>query len=74
MPHPTHPVAVRHPEAGVIITLDPGIDYDPNDIFVKAYPWAFVPRDTGGDVIESVAIEAATAEPGQKRTRTRAKS
>lgn len=56
-----------------MVTLDPGVDYDSDDVIVKAYPWAFVVKEAAKPV-ESVAIEAATAEPGQKRTRTRAKS
>jgi hypothetical protein len=72
MPHPTVPVVVRHPEAdAVMVTLDPAVDYDPADIIVQTYPWAFVPRDTTPGIIESVAIEKATAEPGQKRNRSR---
>lgn len=73
MPRPTEAVIVRHPEAPVMVTLDPGVDYDSDDVIVKAYPWAFVVKEAAKPV-ESVAIEAATAEPGQKRTRTRAKS
>lgn len=73
MPHPTVPAVVRHPEAsGVMVTLDPAVDYDPSDILVKVYPWAFAPRDTNPAIIESVSIETAQAEPGQKRNRTRA--
>jgi hypothetical protein len=71
MPHPTEPVAVRHPLTGQFVTLDPAVDYDPSDELVAAYPWAFAPRDTRPDIIESVPVEKATAEPGQKRTRTK---
>jgi hypothetical protein len=74
MPHPTAPAAVRHPEAdAVMVTLDPAVDYDPDDILVKTYPWAFAPRDTSAGVVESVKIEAATAAPGEKRSRTRSR-
>jgi len=73
MPHPTEPVAVRHPELGALVALDPAVNYDPADPLVKAYPWAFVPRATGAGVVESVTIEMATAEPGQKRNRGAAK-
>ena len=70
MPHPTKPVIVRDPEADMVMhTLDPAHDYDPSDPLVKAYPWAFVPRDTTPGVVESVEI--ATAEPGEKRSRSR---
>lgn len=71
MPYPTHAVAVRHPQAAVMIALDPAIDYDPDDLLVKTYPWAFEARKTGTGIVESVSIEKATAEPGQKRTRTK---
>lgn len=72
MPHPTTPAVVRHPEAaGVMVALDPAVDYDPDDIIVRTYPWAFVPRDTSGGIVESVSIEAATANPGAKRRRSR---
>lgn len=71
MPHPTSAVAVQHPETDQYIALDPAVDYAPDDILVRAYPWAFAPRAAAG-IVESV--EVATAEPGQKRTRTRARS
>jgi hypothetical protein len=68
MPHPTEPVIVRHPDVpGLMVALDPAIDYDPADPLVKAYPWAFVPRDTTAGIIEAVQIEQATAGPGEKR-------
>lgn len=74
MPHPTEPVIVRHPEAsGMLVVLDPAVDYDPSDILVKTYPQAFAPRDTSGQIVESVKIERATAAPGEKRTRSTAK-
>lgn len=73
MPHPTEPVAVRHPETGQFVTLDPAVDYDPGDAVVKTYPWAFAPRDTSPEIVQAVAVEKATAEPGEKRTRSRAK-
>lgn len=71
MPHPTTPAVVRHPETEQFVALNPAIDYDPEDCLVAAYPWAFAPRDTADRVLESVRIESATAEPGQKRTRSR---
>lgn len=73
MPHPTEPVAVRHPETGQFVTLNPAVDYDPSDTLVKAYPWAFVARGTSPEIVEAVVIEKATAEPGQKRSRSRAR-
>lgn len=79
MPRPTHSVAVRHPETGAFVALDPVRDYDPGDPIVGAYGWAFAPFvDENGDpnghkVIESVVIEHATARPGEKRATRRAK-
>lgn len=70
MPHPTHAVAVRHPELGAYVALDPATDYDPNDPLVRAYPWAFARIEGTGKVIDSVKIEQATAEPGRKRNRS----
>jgi hypothetical protein len=71
MPHPTVPVAVRHPETSEYVALNPAIDYPDDDVFVKTYPWAFVRQAEKGKR-DSVRIESASAEPGQKR-RTRAK-
>jgi hypothetical protein len=73
MPHPNSPVIVRHPDSGVLIVLDPAVDYDPGDELVKAYPWAFVPLENAGQIVESVSVEQATAAPGEKRTRGRPK-
>ena len=69
MPHPTVRCAVRHPETGQMIPLDPAIDYAPDDLFVRTYPWAFAPVENSHQIIESV--EVATAEPGQQRNRSR---
>lgn len=55
-----------------MVALDPSIDYADDDVLVRAYPWAFAARDAA-KLVESVAIEQATAEPGQKRTRSKAK-
>lgn len=74
MPHPNQPAAVRHPEVpGVMVVLDPAVEYAANDALVSAYPQFFTPISDPGRIIESVSIEAATAEPGQKRSRSRAK-
>jgi hypothetical protein len=70
MPHPTAAVAVRHPQTSEFVALNPAIDYDADDIFVKTYPWAFAPREAKAPV-KSVSVEATTAEPGQKRARTK---
>lgn len=70
MPHPNQPVAVRHPEVpNFTVVLDPSIDYDSDDILVRAYPQFFVPVENGNDIVESVSIEAASAAPGEKRAR-----
>ena len=71
MPHPTKAVAVKHPETGQFITLDPAVDYDPSDVLMKRYPWAFTPRNTDPTIVESVKIEQATAAPGEKRNRSK---
>jgi hypothetical protein len=52
-------------------TLNPAIDYDPADPLVSTYSWAFAPREAGTGIVESVKIEAATAAPGEKRSRAR---
>lgn len=70
MPRPTEATIVRHPEAAVMVVLDPGVDYDPDDVLVRTYPWAFAAK-AAAKPVESVAIEQATAEPGQKRTRSK---
>jgi hypothetical protein len=69
MPRPTQPVAVKHPTTGQFEALDPAKDYPADSVFVKAYPWAFRARETKSGIVESVAIEKATAEPGEKRSR-----
>jgi len=74
MPHPTTAAAVRHPETNQYVALDPAVDYPADDILVKAYPWAFTPREASSEIVESVQVEQATAAPGEKRSRTRAKS
>jgi hypothetical protein len=73
MPHPNQPVVVRHPEANVMVALDPAVDYPADDILVSAFPGFFAEVTASSEVIESVRIEAATAAPGEKRTRSRAK-
>lgn len=70
MPHPTVPVAVRHPETSEYVALNPAVDYPADDIFVKTYPWAFAPQE-GKGARDSVRIESASAEPGEKRSRTK---
>lgn len=71
MPHPNGGYIVRHPDApGLMVALDPAIDYAKTDPMVAAYPWAFVPLENPGEIIDSVPVEQATAAPGEKR-RTR---
>ena len=55
-----------------MVVLDPAVDYDPDDVLVTTYPQYFAKRATSSKIIESV--EVATANPGEKRTRTRSKS
>ncbi len=73
MPHPTEKVAVRHPDVpGVMVVLDPALDYAEDDLLVRAYPWAFEPKANVGQIVESVSVEQATAAPGERRNRSRA--
>lgn len=69
MPHPTVRCAVRHPDTGMMFTLDPSQDYAPDDLIVRSYPWAFESVENAHDIITSV--EVATANPGEKRSRSR---
>lgn len=71
MPHPTTPAAVRHPETGQYVVLDPAVDYEPDNVLVKAYSWAFTVREHSTDIVESVSVEQASAAPGEKRSRSR---
>lgn len=70
MPRPTEATIVRHPEAAVMVVLDPGVDYAADDVLVKSYPWAFAVKEAA-EPVQSVAIEQATAAPGEKRSRSR---
>lgn len=72
MPHPTTPAIVRHPESVAMVALDPKVDYPADDILVRTFPQFFADLADNGKVVESVTIEQATAEPGRKRTRTKA--
>ena len=69
MPHPTVRCAVRHPQTGMMFTLDPAQDYPDDDLILRTYPWAFQVVANAHDIIESV--EVATANPGERRTRSR---
>lgn len=65
MPHPTVACVVQ--QNGRWEPIDPNRDYADDDPLVKAYPWAFVPLENAGKIIDSVGIEDASAEPGRKR-------
>jgi hypothetical protein len=54
-----------------MVVLDPAVDYDKSDPLVNAYPWAFVPLENAGQIIESVPVEQATRAPGEKRAARR---
>ena len=64
------PVVVRHPDTEQFVTLARGMEFADGDPIVKAFAWAFEPDDTPREVT-SVAIEAATAAPGEKRSARR---
>lgn len=68
MPHPTVPAVVRHPDTEQFVALNPAVDYAADDPLVVKYPWAFAPLEKAGSA-DSVVIEAASAEPGRKRSR-----
>jgi hypothetical protein len=69
MPRPTEAIAVKHPVTGQFEALNPAQDYPADSVFVEAYPWAFAAREVESGAVESVAIEKATAAPGEKRSR-----
>jgi hypothetical protein len=73
MPHPSELAVVRHPEAACMVALDPAVDYPADDILAATYPQFFRATKPTGDIVESVSIEAATAAPGEKRARSKAK-
>jgi hypothetical protein len=52
-----------------MVVLNPAEDYPADDVLVRAFPWAFTPRDIKPGIVESVAIEQASAAPGEKRSR-----
>lgn len=68
MPHPNGVYIVRHPDVdGLMVALDPAVDYPKSDPVVTTYAWAFTPIENVGDIVESVNVEQATAAPGEKR-------
>ena len=66
------PVVVRHPLTDQYISAARGQEFDDNDPMVATYPWLFEDDDSSTDRVESVSIEAATAEPGKRRYTRRA--
>jgi hypothetical protein len=64
------PVVVRHPGSDQFVTLARGMEFADSDPIVAAFAWAFEPDDAPREVT-SVAIEAATAAPGEKRSTRR---
>lgn len=68
MPHPTVHCTVLQPGSTMHVALDPRVDYAPDDPLVREYPWAFAPVDRA--IVESVAIEDASAAPGSRRRRS----
>ena len=73
MPHPNQAVVVRHPEADVMVVLDPAVNYPADDLFVRTFPQFFTPIKDAERIVESVTVEAASAAPGEKRARARSK-
>jgi hypothetical protein len=74
MPHPNQHVVERHPDVvGVMVALHPSAEYDADDPIVRAYPQFFADIEDSGRIVESVKIESASAAPGEKRSRSRAK-
>lgn len=66
------PYAVLHPETGVHVVPPLTEYYDEKDPLVKAHRWLFATDDEldaaqTGEIVESVAVEQATAAPGERR-------
>lgn len=66
------PVAIYDAELGAHVVPKPTDYYDEKDPLVKAHPWAFASDEELSaqpmGIMESVQIEQATAEPGEKRS------
>lgn len=63
--------AVLHPESQSHVVPDPRQPYLEDDPLVRAYPWMFatddeIAEELAAGPIESVAIETATARPGER--------
>lgn len=64
--------AIRHPEHGEMVVPNPAQAYAADDPLVLAHPWQFetdAEREARGPEkpVTEVAIEQATARPGEKR-------
>lgn len=58
------PVAARHPEHGMFVTLDPAVALRSDDPLVLAYPDSFA---SDADRDSELVVEQATAAPGERR-------
>lgn len=70
--------AIRHPEHGELVVPDPRQAYRSDDPLVLAHPWQFesdADREARGPEqrVTEVAIEQATARPGERRNARRPK-
>jgi hypothetical protein len=70
-------VALRHPDTGDYIVPRAGQPYPEDDPLVVAFPWAFCTADELAEAhanlepVTEVAIERATARPGERRVTPR---
>lgn len=72
-------VAVRHPEHGQWVTLNPAEPLEDTDPLVREFAWAFATdeqleaekAERPDGIVESVVIEKATADPGKRRRTTK---
>lgn len=69
------PVALLDPETGAHVVPRAGQVFADNDPLVKAHRWAFTSDEEAlankREFVESVPIERATANPGERRTTKR---
>jgi hypothetical protein len=68
------PVSVRHPEHGGHVVPAAGVAYADDDPLVVAYPWAFgsaedIAAEAAAASTPVGAVEIASVDPGNKRTR-----
>lgn len=71
--------ALLHPETGALTVPSPNQPIDASDALVKKFPWAFVSDEElaaeqadQARYVTEAPLEAATANPGEKRTTRRA--